>query len=79
MLAAASPSGARHVAERIKDAERLLAQFPKAGSPTRRPWLRRIKVSAYPYVVYYELTGDAVLIHAVRHGARSSFDETGSH
>lgn len=74
-LAAVSPSGSRRVAEQIKSAERLLEQFPQAGSPTRLPWLRRIKVSGYSYIIFYEVTFDAVLIHAVRHGARRSFDE----
>lgn len=50
-LAAVSPPGSRRVVEQIKGAEGLLAQFPKPGSPTRLPWLRRIKVSGYSYLV----------------------------
>ena len=74
-LASVSPQGARRVAVRIKDVERILAQFPKAGTVTRLPWLRRMKVPAFPCLVFYEVTDDAVLIHAVRHAARKPLDE----
>jgi toxin ParE1/3/4 len=37
-----SPPGARHVQARLKSVEKLLAQFPLSGSPTRLSWLRRM-------------------------------------
>ena len=65
-----SPQGARNVQQRIKAIERLLSHFPLSGSPTRLPWLRRIVATPYPYLIFYEVTGEDVIIHAVRHGMR---------
>ena len=65
-----SPQGARNVQARIRAVEKLLAQFPLSGSRTRLSWLRRIAVTPYPYLVFYEVTENEVIIHAVRHGAR---------
>ena len=65
-----SPQGARHVQARIKSVEKLLAQFPLAGSPTRLAWLRRLTTTPYPYLIFYEVTDEEVIIHAVRHSAR---------
>ncbi len=56
--------------ESIKATERMLIQFPLVGQPTRLTWLRRIVTGPYPYVIFYEVSGDEVVIHAVRHGAR---------
>jgi hypothetical protein len=28
--------------------------------------------SPYPYLIFYEVVGDEVIIHAVRHGARDA-------
>ena len=56
--------------ERIKAAESMLVQFPLTGQSTRLAWLRRIVTVPYPYVIFYEVTGEEVVIHAVRHSAR---------
>jgi toxin ParE1/3/4 len=69
-LAEKSPLGADNVRERIRAIERLLAQFPCTGTATRLAWLRRIKVHPFLYLIFYEVTPDAVVIHAVRHAAR---------
>ena len=74
-----SPQGAKRIEARIQAVERLLADHPWSGVRTRLPWLRRIKVSPYPYLIFYEVTDDAVVIHALRHRARSpsSMPDTG--
>ena len=33
--------------------------------------MRRIVVSPYPYLIFSRATGEAIVIHAVRHGARN--------
>jgi toxin ParE1/3/4 len=48
----------------------LLQRYPKAGAVTDDPTIRRIATTAYPYLILYEATGDEIIIHAVRHGAR---------
>lgn len=67
-----SPLGARRIKARIQATERLLAQHPLLGAKTRLPWLRRVTVAPYPYLIFYEVAGDEVIVHAVRHGARRS-------
>jgi toxin ParE1/3/4 len=32
--------------------------------------LRRMIVSPYPYLIFYEATADEIVIHGVRHAAR---------
>ncbi len=55
-LAAQSQQGARRVRDRLRDIEQILAQFPKAGQPTRLSWLRRFALRPYPYIAFYEAT-----------------------
>ena len=64
------PQGLRSVRTRIDEIEKLLEQFPDSGSPTSFKWLRRISTSPHPYVIFYEPAAHAIIIHAIRHGAR---------
>jgi plasmid stabilization system protein ParE len=34
------------------------------------PAIRRLPVTAYPYLIFYEIADDEIIIHAVRHTAR---------
>ncbi|MFZ5692349.1 MAG: type II toxin-antitoxin system RelE/ParE family toxin [Pseudomonadota bacterium] len=65
-----SPQGAIRVNQRIRTLIELLLEHPHLGRPTDDPTIRRMPTSPYPYLVFYEVTGDEVIIHAVRHGAR---------
>jgi toxin ParE1/3/4 len=65
-----SPVGARHVQARIKAITDLLSQHPKAGQLTSNGRLRRIIASPYPYLIFYEVTEDHIVIHGLRHAAR---------
>lgn len=76
-LAEQSPAGARSVRSRLQAIEGLLAQFPKAGQATRLPWLRRMVVRPYPYLIFYEVTETEVIIHSVWHSARDPSDLPG--
>lgn len=71
-IAERSPQGARRVAARIQAAERTLLAHPRIGQITnaRPPAVRRIVLSPYPYVIFYEVGGGDVMIIGVRHGAR---------
>ncbi len=69
-ITARSPQGARSVQARIQRAIGLLVDFPKIGTPTDVPAIRRLTTAPYPYLVFYEVAGDEIVIHAVRHGAR---------
>jgi toxin ParE1/3/4 len=73
-----SPQGAHRIKTRIRAVEQLLAQYPLTGARTRHPWLRRIRISAYPYVIFYEAADGEVIVHAVRHAARAPSTMPGS-
>jgi toxin ParE1/3/4 len=48
----------------------LLLSHPAIGVQTDDPTIRRINTSPYPYLIFYEIAGDEIIIHAIRHGAR---------
>ena len=64
-----SPQGARRVHARIDTIINLLLSHPRIGVQTDDPTIRRINASPYPYLIFYEIAGDNVIIHALRHGA----------
>ena len=61
-----SPLGARHVQARIPGHP----QFAIAGQRTSSDRLRRMVAAPYPYLVFYEVTEDEIVVHGVRHAAR---------
>jgi toxin ParE1/3/4 len=63
---------------RIKAITELRLEYPRIGSPTDDPTIRRMTTPPYPYLIFYEATDDEIIIHTVRHGAREPFDPTGS-
>jgi toxin ParE1/3/4 len=77
-IAAQSPQGARNVHERIHAVIELLLRHPYIGTPTQAPTIRRITTPPYPYLIFYEVAADELIIHAVRHGARDPSTLPGS-
>jgi toxin ParE1/3/4 len=77
-VAAHSPQGARRVQARIKVLTELLVQHPHMGRRTSDPVIRRLPITPYPYLVFYEIAATEVIIHAVRHVARDPSDMPGS-
>ena len=65
-----SPVGARHMQARIKAITDLLLQHPNAGQLTSNGRVRRMVTSPYPYLIFYEVTEDHIVIHGLRHAAR---------
>jgi toxin ParE1/3/4 len=65
-----SPQGANRMRERIESLLLLLAQHPHAGQATDLPGVRRLTVSPYPYLIFYRVTGDEVIVQRVRHTSR---------
>ena len=68
-ISARSPQAARRVQKRIKTVLDLLCDYPGVGSPTNDPLIRRMTTHPYPYLVFYEVADQEVIVHAVRHGA----------
>ena len=77
-IATHSAQGASKVLARIEAVTELLVQYPKCGSRTDDPTIRRMTTSPYPYLIFYELADDDIIIHAVRHGARDPSSMPGS-
>jgi plasmid stabilization system protein ParE len=40
------------------------------GARTDDSAIRRLVATPYPYVVFYEIADDEIIVHAVRHAAR---------
>lgn len=73
-----SPEAAGRVKARLKTIVDLLTVHPQMGRATDDPTIRRMTTLPYPYLVFYEVTADAVIVHAVRHAARDPASMPGS-
>jgi plasmid stabilization system protein ParE len=69
-VAARSPQAATRIHARIHAVINLLLTHPRIGVRTEDPAIRRVNTSPYPYLIFYEVTEDEIIVHAVRHGAR---------
>lgn len=69
-IVAESPQGAQRVRARIRSVIELLLAYPLIGVRTDEEGIRRVTTIPYPYVIFYEVRGDEIVIHAVRHGAQ---------
>lgn len=65
-----SVAGARNVRARVKKTVQALSAAPGLGRPTERPRLRVIGTRRYPYLIFYRMGDDAVVIVHIRHAAR---------
>ena len=65
-----SPQGARRIQQRIQMVTGLLQTHPRIGARTDDPTIRRLLTTPYPYLIFYEIASDDIVIHAVRHAAR---------
>jgi toxin ParE1/3/4 len=70
-LIAHSPQGARAVEAAIRTTISLIADFPGCGRiVAERPEVRVIPVTRYPYLIFYIVTADTVVVLHIRHAAR---------
>jgi toxin ParE1/3/4 len=65
-----SPHGAARVKARLLGLAGFIQSQPYGGRKTSEPGLRRIVAAPYPYLIFYEVKDDEVVIVGVRHGAR---------
>jgi toxin ParE1/3/4 len=77
-IEAESPQGANRMRERIRTLFLLLAQHPHAGQATDLPGVRRLPVSPYPYLIFYRVTGDEVIVQRMRHTSRRPLSASGA-
>lgn len=78
-IAVHSPQGAMRVHARIQAVLELLLTHPRVGVQTDDKTIRRINTSPYPYLIFYEVAGEEIIVHAVRHGARDPSAMPGAH
>jgi toxin ParE1/3/4 len=69
-IAADNPRVAVRLDDRIEKRVEGLMQFPQMGRLGRIPGTRELVVARTPYIVAYCVTGDAVRILRVLHGAQ---------
>ena len=77
-IATRSPKGARRVQSRIQALIDLLALHPSMGARTDDPLIRRLPITPYPYLIFYEATMNEIIVHAVRHASRDPSSMPGS-
>ena len=65
-----SPHAAARIHARIQAVIDLVASHHRVGGKTEDPAIRRVVAWPYPYLVFYEVKADEIVVHAVRHGAR---------
>ena len=66
-----NPFAARTVEVAIRKTIELLGEFSGSGRAlTQRPNVRVMPLARYPYLVFYTVTANEVLILHIRHGAR---------
>jgi plasmid stabilization system protein ParE len=69
-LSERNPSGAARVEQRIRVVVDLVASFPESGRVVAsRPTVRVMPLGAYPYLLFYTVLDDELVILHVRHAA----------
>ena len=61
---------AKRVVARVEQTIRNLGDFPEMAQAADEAGVRRMPVARYPFIVFYSIEGDEVVILHVRHGAR---------
>ena len=77
-IATASPQGAQRVQRRIQHVVELLLTHPNIGARTAAPSIRRLTTTPYPFLIFYEVSGEEIIVHAIRHSARDPSGMPGS-
>jgi toxin ParE1/3/4 len=67
-----SPGGARNVSARVKAVLTNLSDYPLSGTLTDMEQMRRIKVQHYPYLIFYRVEEQEIIILGIRHAARDT-------
>jgi plasmid stabilization system protein ParE len=72
-IAKNSPAGAEQVERRVRSVVDRIARHPKAAQQVQdRPSVLRVPLVRYPYVIYYTVQANEVVILRIIHGARRS-------
>jgi toxin ParE1/3/4 len=66
-----NPSAAEAVEKRIRGSIARLSIFPFIGRATDDSVIRVLPITRYPYLVFYEVLGEEIVIHHIRDGRRA--------
>jgi plasmid stabilization system protein ParE len=69
-----SPQGARSVKQALRRTVDLIGVFPRSGRLAGEQDSRVLPVGRYPYLVYWSIEADQVLILHIRHAARRRYE-----
>jgi toxin ParE1/3/4 len=69
-IGAHSQPGARRVQARIQAIIDLLLLYPRIGTRTDDPAIRRMTARLHPDLIFCEATDTEIIIHAIRHASR---------
>jgi toxin ParE1/3/4 len=67
---------AASVRARIEALVEQLSYFPYLAQETERMGVRRVPLGNYPYVIFYTVEADEIVILRIRHGARRPLWDT---
>jgi toxin ParE1/3/4 len=65
-----APERAADLVREIYNAPAALVKFPHRGRPGKKQGTRELVLSPLPYLVVYRITGDAIHIVRILHGAQ---------
>ena len=65
-----NPAAAARVVARLERMIRNLGDFPEMAQRTSEPGVRRMPLGPYPFIIFYTIESDEVVVLHVRHGAR---------
>ena len=77
-IVSVSPQGVKRVQRRIHEVIDLLLSHPEVGIRTDDPVIRRLTTPPYPFLIFYEIAEDEIIVHAIRHAARDPSGMPGS-
>lgn len=79
-VSADNPLAADKIVARMEEIQDFLSANPYAGRILSHGRLRRFPVRPFPYLIYYEVSGETVRILRIRHAAqfRKAFHESAS-
>jgi toxin ParE1/3/4 len=75
-IADRSATAAASVRARVEELVERLSYFPHLAQATERRGVRRVPLGNYPYVIFYTVEAEEIVILRIRHGARRPLWDT---
>ena len=70
-IRASNPAAAQHFSQRVEQIGERLRRFPYGCQEvSERPGIRRVPLVRYPYLIFYKVTANEVVVLRIIHGAR---------